>query len=579
MVQELVSRGLFLDAADDCGWTPLHVASCIGRADVAWCLLSAGANALRRNTRGLTPVELCSHGGTKELIAGFAEPGRPRPASAGPRPFFVGGSSVGVSSEAQDQGLRFEPCFVPRDPALPEGRPAGQREGPEGLKQLALDIFNRGAGHGVAFLVAAGVVRDYPVEINHFLTSRKACPRRFGEFLGEAFPLAQNLRLEILNSMPLLGTGVISALEAIFRDVGVPADFLRCNRLVQGVAHFWWLQHEEERRARCEDGIGPSGAALPPAAVGGAGAAAGEAVGFELMRSVQRDRTLHGLMFSALMLRRWLHGGKRMTLTEWVALNEGIEVGVLDVPLKVQEPLYQAVSAGLDFASDRLGTIRPSLSPAAEGRAMILFNGRAQVSHNGIPSDFPELRPRLLAMRGGVSSAGMSSCAMEEPLSRCSRDDCSDGQSSEERAWLTLQRWYLFFAPVAAADTKHGERPPPYAFVHLKRIALRVVDVPQRRLVLTSRISDAKADQGPLGSANCEDWLELCLLLADGRFQPMEAPNLQLRFDDAAEFEAWAAALAEATSERQVAAAFAPAAAPTGPLPGASRQGAACTSL
>jgi len=554
MVQELVKRGVFLDAADDSGWTALHVASCMGRQDAALCLLSAGATARRRNARGQTPEELCSHPSTKEVIVGFRAPGAPgtggKAGAEGPEMRAPAASHRAVcggagGDEWVNTGLRFEPCFVPRDAAMPESsRGVGPREVPEELKVLAVDIFGRSPGHGAAFLVSAGVVRDYPVEINHFLTSRQACPVKFGEYLGEPFPLAQNLRLEILNSMPFLGTGVVSALVLAFREFAVPADYLRCDRLVQGIAHFWWLQHEEELRAR--EGEEPfAGAALEAAG------ALGEVAGFELFRALQRDETLHGLMFSALMLHRWLAKGRAMTLNEWTDMNADIEVGGGDVPMKLQTGIYHALAEGRRFASEQTPWPKVLAAPTIEGHAMVLYNGRAQVSHNGIPSEFPELRPRLLAARGGVSSSGTSSCAtMDELLSRRSREDSESGETAEEAAWLSLHRWYLFFSPVADSSSKPGEKKPPYAFVSLKRIALRVIDTEERRLVLTSRGSDAKP-AAPLGTAECcEEWLELCLLLADGRFQPMEAPRLQLRFEEAATFQAWAALLGEACADK-----------------------------
>merc|ERR1712087_734158 len=49
----------------------------------------------------------------------------------------------------------------------------------------------------------------------------------------------------------------------------------------------------------------------------------------------------------------------------------------------------------------------------------------------------------------------------------------------------------------------------------------------------------------PHVAAGEDDWLELCLLLGDGRFQPLEAPQLELRLDKAADFDAWAAHLGE----------------------------------
>eukprot|EP00443_Scrippsiella_acuminata_P114641 CAMPEP_0115580218 /NCGR_PEP_ID=MMETSP0272-20121206/4506_1 /TAXON_ID=71861 /ORGANISM="Scrippsiella trochoidea, Strain CCMP3099" /LENGTH=223 /DNA_ID=CAMNT_0003015117 /DNA_START=62 /DNA_END=730 /DNA_ORIENTATION=+ len=223
-----------------------------------------------------------------------------------------------------------------------------------------------------------------------------------------------------------------------------------------------------------------------------------------------------------------------MTIDEWTQMNAGIELGGVDVSMRIQMGIYHALADGFKLPSETLVVPRVHVAPTMEGRALVHYNGRAQVSHNGIPADFPELRPRLLAARGGVSSAGRS----------------ADDEAIEEPAWLSLHRWFLFFAPTAeASGGASGERPaPPYGFISLRRTALRVADAQGRRLVLASRGESQPLP--PVGNAvNCDDWLEMCLLLADGRFQPMEAPRLQLRFEEAAAYEAWAAIIGEACAD------------------------------
>lgn len=433
----------------------------------------------------------------------------------------------------------------------------------EELKQVAVAIFNRGPGQGVAFLVAAGLVRDFPVEINQFLCSHQVSPEKFGDFLGEEFPLAQNLRLEILNSMSLLGKGVVSALETVFRNMAVPSDYLRTNRLVRSVAHFWWLQHEEEQKARSEEEEDLATSAL---ALSGEPEGEGqcEVKGLQLQRALCNDTTLHGLLFSTLMLHQWLRMGHHMTLNEWIQMNANLEVGGSDIPMFVQTSIYSTLLAlsGRGFPSESKAPPKEAPAPTLEGLAHLHYNGRAQVSHNGIPAEFPVQQPRLLAARGGVSSAGRSSCAHIGGLHSAgqSRADSENGGVNglgEEVAWLTLHRHFLFFEPAGGRGAADGAgvaaqggapqgaaRPAPYAFVSLRRAVLRVVDADGQRLVLASRSTTTS----PM-LARCDEWLDLCLLLADGRFQPLEAPRLQLRFDEATDFEKWAAYLGEACTE------------------------------
>jgi len=647
MVREFVERGVPLDAADDSGWTPLHVAACMGRQAAARCLLEAGGSALRRTYRGLAPEELCSHPGTKQVIARFARTPRhtgpsfqnggsqhqqlhPQPplplhpqwsgselrsplegslvhlhaldrsaaasvAAAiaasgrkervfeeGPsqnpallnnlgnqqesRSFSLSGkgdssATTGWLDGLPNQSMRFEPCFVPREAALPE-HPNKGREVPEELRALAIEIFNRSPGHAVAFLVAAGIVRDYPVEINQFLTKRQASPAKFGEYLGEPFPMAQNLRLEILNSISFLGTSLVAALEQSFQDFEPPRDVLRCNRLLADVAHFWWIQHEEEEQTRVGDDFSQGSTSRCTGCFQ-------ELAGFDLYRLLRGHSTLHGLMFSTVMLHRWLERGETMTLNEWVAINANIELGGGDVSVKLLSGVFQAVVDGLKFAApstssninnnnnnnngeERRPNVKGSntspILPTLEGNVWVLYNGRAQASHNGVPSEFPDMRPRLLAAMGGVTSTGMSSCATMD-LSRMNFEDGfdTDDFSAEEFAWVSLHRWYLFFSPGP------GEKRIPYAFMSLKRIELRVIDTQQRRLILTSVAPKAKpADVAGGGGAAAisDEWLDMCLLLADGRFQQLEAPRLQLRFPDIATFDLWVALLSEAAADR-----------------------------
>jgi len=115
----------------------------------------------------------------------------------------------------------------------------------EELQRLGIEIFNTSPGQGMAFLVAVGAVRDYPVEINNFLVRVGVNPKGFGTFLGEDHSIAQTLRLEFLNALPLLNTGALHALQLAFQEIAVPDDWAKTDRLVQGIAHFWWRQHED----------------------------------------------------------------------------------------------------------------------------------------------------------------------------------------------------------------------------------------------------------------------------------------------------------------------------------------------
>lgn len=115
VVKDLILRQVDLNAVDCAGWTPLHVASCMGRQDrdmsrilcrnrcfwwfsplkrpirqsedVSLYLLQMGARPCK-TANGLTPENLCSNPHTKELVVGFEER-RPRAASRSRRVYSI----------------------------------------------------------------------------------------------------------------------------------------------------------------------------------------------------------------------------------------------------------------------------------------------------------------------------------------------------------------------------------------------------------------------------------------------------------------------------------------------------------
>eukprot|EP00930_Biecheleria_cincta_P099591 TRINITY_DN91212_c0_g1_i1.p1 TRINITY_DN91212_c0_g1~~TRINITY_DN91212_c0_g1_i1.p1 ORF type:complete len:728 (-),score=127.20 TRINITY_DN91212_c0_g1_i1:35-2218(-) len=553
VVKELILRSADLNAIDCAGWTALHVASCMGRQDVSLWLLQSGAKASCRNFKGQTAEDLCSNPHVKEVVVGFDE-GRPRWGNQ--QGFPVRGTSVpedDVGIRQTSSALHFEPFFVPRDPVLHEPRHRDE------LQHLGLELFNQSPGHGVAFLVALGVVRDFPVEINNFLVRVGGDPAKLGDYLSEEWPIAQTLRLEFLNSLPLLGTGVASALENALHEMAMPRDWLKVDRLTRGIAHFWWRQHEEELADRREGTSSGSGGVLADPSSKAASSSSGrELTGLELQRGLLGTDALHRLMFSTLMLHRWHAAGHTMTLNEWTQLNSGIEGAGNDVPLHLQIGIYKVVSEGRCTFDDHAHRKIPKpVAPSHQALAYVHYNGRPQT--DGDPAQWPRATPYSLAAEGGVLSAGRmglpskdedhfsgggaargrsrgsaQNAAVSQPF------DAGGGSSAgcfdEEMYWLRLYQWLLLLAPNAPDSL-------PFAFVSLKRATLLRTDPEIRQIVIASRVDTEWA-----GMAD-DDWLELCLMLEDGRFQALEAPELVLRFTEDADFLRWVAFLREVCSD------------------------------
>lgn len=303
VVREFISRGLPLDAVDIAGWTPLHVSLFMGRRSVALELLQFGADLSIRNGRGLLPSDLCSDVWLREAISACAAHRH----SHGPeRPWEF--DRVGVCEDIQiSSRLRFEPFFVPRAAALRD------LKNTISLQQLGVEIFNHRPGQGLAFLVSTGSVRDFPVELSSFLSEHQVSLAQVGEFLGEDFSLSQTLRLEYINAVRLMSTGVVSALAKVFKQFRIPSDMQKIDRLIDGIAQIWWRQHEQLREkdypSREDDKVNEDG----------------EVEGLRLMRHFSSYDELHQLMFSAVMLHWNLYAplppSQRIMPDQWLSMN------------------------------------------------------------------------------------------------------------------------------------------------------------------------------------------------------------------------------------------------------------------
>ena len=162
------------------------------------------------------------------------------------------------------------------------------KESSNEVHKLSETIFNQRPGQGLAFIVATGCIRDFPVELSSFLGQQGVCSAQVGQFLGEDFALSQTLRLEFINSVRLIGTGVVSCLAKVFKTIVIPTEMVKIDRLVDGVAQIWWRQHEqlakkegEKRQTQDEDP---------------------EVHGMELMRCLGNYDVLHQLMFATILL-------------------------------------------------------------------------------------------------------------------------------------------------------------------------------------------------------------------------------------------------------------------------------------
>merc|ERR1712007_35705 len=189
---------------------------------------------------------------------------------------------------------------------------------------------------------ATGISADCPVELITFLVRNGADPDNFSQLLGDESPIAKRLRLTYLKSMPLLGTGVLSALATSFKRIAVPADLRKLDRLTRAIARSWWAQHDEEsinsmptKRRSLEAAL-----RLHDTELGGCA----------LHQALHSVEALQRVLFSTVVLHRYLNEDTgSMNLEEWVEVNAGIEKNGGNVPNALLEGIYQSVSVGKVF--------------------------------------------------------------------------------------------------------------------------------------------------------------------------------------------------------------------------------------
>lgn len=267
--------------------------------------------------------------------------------------------------------LRCEPeCFFV-NPA-PLIRASGPHR--KSMLHLAALIFNLRPSYGLAFAVVSGLVDSYTGAMRVFLQHGGACRVKLGGFLGEAFSLCTLIRFSVFDSMPLLHTGVLSALSRAFCVLQLPEDLQKIDRLVRGLAHVWWRKHKALADGFGDNhlAMGPQMAAAPsplqilatdkqshsrsrPMAVTVAvSVEAGELpelTGLDLRQYLAGSDALCQLMLSTVLLHWYVHSngsgpGRPLPCDAWIALNRGIEVGGMDVPEHVQRRVYAAVCKG-----------------------------------------------------------------------------------------------------------------------------------------------------------------------------------------------------------------------------------------
>lgn len=518
-----------LGAIDSSGWTPLHIAVFMGRPEITASLLASKARIDRRNHAEQTPLDLCNDSRTRMILmspekmqfealapvqfgGGLIHAGdgdirnevdlgedfahrngiEQSPAATPPPPTRNLGPS---SAMVQQREMRFEPFFVPRAPVIQGG--ARDEEVTKQLTALGEAIFNRQPGRGLAFLVASGCTRDYPIDLVAMLRGNNFDLAQIGTFLGEDFSLSKILRMEFINSISLVNSGVGQTLDKAFSNFKPPMELRKLDRILAGLSEVWWRQHDRKPLAaqnlpvKVEEPCGTGDSDDVDWAVPMSGLEAMEETqsspaqrrentleqfqrleeeevldemeGMALRRWLPGPDALHQLLFSAVLVHSNLHEEeehKRVSRNRWLEINDCFT----DIPTagydRVLKPIYQGIKkAPLPSMKDWFpsGQIKPQLNAKSAVADLAQVEGWSRILGEAMP---------LLNQRAGVGGAAVTGIwQMFSEATASSRRHQPDGASSMARLMrdeLTarssrgVNQHPAFGGQVLPADTPQG---------------------------------------------------------------------------------------------------------------------------
>lgn len=523
VVQFFLQSNSFVGCTDCAGWTPLHVAAFMGQRHVCQELLAAAAEATLPSNTGQSPLELCTDTSTRQLIvlhSGDARPSAPMlPHSAAPVVAPVSSEDC-LQEDSKGEGekpeIRYEPFFIPRKAVFGDCEREARLDAL--CDRLSQKFFEQHGGRALAFMVASGVVRDFPVDLIIYLRAHECSPREIGWFLSEDFSLAKILRMEFFNSVRLLDTGVLSALCFALLGLRLPLDLQRLDRCMWSLAECWWRQHIRARR----DGVLNT--------FKGSGEISGKHLA-ELIGSVE---DLHELFFSTVILHWNLHAplpqSQRLTASDWIEMHR--VGGVQIVREEVLSPIYEVLAkAPLDplLLGPSPGDERVE-GPAARSLcgSEATLEGWASVQGDGLQMGLED--PLQLPLHNGLEENISSLCEGTFSGRRPKRPShavqvLAAPTPRREAAWLTFCNDSLLLLSLGPAHC-------PFAFLKLKEVKLADVD-PGRALL-------------SLNGSSERGRVELVLLLPDGRWHTCSMHALVIQVLDVSQLKNWVLSFAPA---------------------------------
>mmetsp|Transcript_29872 Transcript_29872/g.81997 ORF Transcript_29872/g.81997 Transcript_29872/m.81997 type:complete len:631 (-) Transcript_29872:87-1979(-) len=507
---ELMRHVPLLDAMDNAEWTPLHVAAHIGRRAVILRLLKARADPTLRNAKGQTPAQLCMEQDMRKILM------VPETCISSPGTQLSNGeSSISFDDGGEPSPSDFEWFFVKPEAAVKETE--AHRSS---IVDVAVLIFNRQPSSGLALVVATGVTDTYTAAMKLIQRHPKVSTEQVGDFLGESLSLCSMMRFGVMQAMPLVNTGVVSALTTVFQRLRMPDDLQKVYRLVQCIAVTWWRKHVALE-------------SIPFAARNDTGSGAHprseEFEGLQLLSHFSSPDVLCQLMFSTVLLHWFLHVNgegpyKSMTAQAWSMLNTGEDGGgESQIPEQVQTRIYVCIAhhfiphIALAAGSPLLGEDFEKSGGDSVLAACALVEGWIEL---------PDHHETLAKSKYAFTCWGEMASSRERPVKPCA--PCSNKQDS--CMWVSLCSIFLLFA-------SHPEDEVPHSLIDVRRI--HVAAVAWEALAITLEGVPFEEKPSPI---------VVVRLLPDGRFQQMILPRLEMKFQAHDDLYKWVTCLNQPVS-------------------------------
>ena len=227
------------------------------------------------------------------------------------------------------------------------------------------------------------------------------------------------------------------------------------------------------------------------------------------------------------MLHRHFMDGNAMFLNQWIELT-GIAGNTHDIPVHVQSAVYGTVrDRGINLAGKFVIGAPWNNAPVLEGWVRVHYKYLTEAWSADTFTVFPREGLRSLAEQGGAKIVGCSPsrAVYHFPVSQqlpSAIPSITKIALEDELTWLSIH------SPILLLGTSQ-KGTSPFAFETLQHLVVKEVEL------------SPGCEEG--ARAREQESTALCLLLADGRFQVLEAEHLELRFDDAGVCSEWATAL------------------------------------